>query len=169
MVKTRWQSLLLDTGFAAKDNRLFINGTLTGRDTVRMAKLWNELRSSGPQWPDLSVGLRLLWLGRNPGRDASITRPSAQAGGPTIGFKGTLAVGRIQSLGHDALILKGTHQNHERAPGGRHRADVLLGGPDSVRESSTRGTIRRRGYAVTAETRIPLLPSMLPDAGRAVF
>ena len=168
VVKTRWQSLVLDTGFAAKDNRLFINGALTGHDTVRMAKLgmnYDRVDLYGRTYLS-AYGFHGLGeiLGGMDDHAAISTRPGAD----NRFLKGTLAVGRIQSLGHDALlILKGTGQITSGPMVVIEQ--MLLGGPDSVRGYQLGERFVDEGYAVTAETRIPLLPSMLPSTQAALF
>lgn len=85
VVMTRWHSLLLDTGFAAKDNRLFINGTLTGHDTVRMVTLGVNYDRVDLYGRTHLSAYGFHGLGEILG-GWTITRPSAPGRGPTAGF-----------------------------------------------------------------------------------
>lgn len=167
-IKTRLQSLVLDAGFASKDNRLFALGTLTGDDSLRMAKLginYDRLDLSGRTY--LSVyGFQGLgdFLGGMDNNSSFTTRQGAD----NRFTKGTLSAGRIQSLGHDVLlIVKGTGQITTGPVVVIEQ--MLLGGPDSVRGYQLGERFVDEGYAVTAETRIPLLPSILSSTQGAVF
>lgn len=167
-IKTRFQSLILDTGFASKDNRLFVLGTLTGDDSVRMAKLginYDRLDLSGRTYVSL-YGFQGLgeFLGGMENNSAFSTRQGAD----NRFTKGTVAAGRIQSLGHDVLLLlKGTGQVTTGPVVVIEQ--MLLGGPDSVRGYQLGERFVDEGYAVTAETRIPLLPSILSSTQAAIF
>jgi hemolysin activation/secretion protein len=79
-----------------------------------------------------------------------------------------VAAGRIQSLGHGVLlIVKGTGQITTGPLVVIEQ--MLLGGPDSVRGYQLGERFVDEGYAATAETRIPLLPSLLPATQGAIF
>jgi hemolysin activation/secretion protein len=82
--------------------------------------------------------------------------------------KATVSAGRIQSLGHDVLlVIKGTGQITTGPLVVIEQ--MLLGGADSVRGYQLGERFVDEGYAVTAETRIPLVPSILPSTQAAVF
>lgn len=169
-IKTRFQTLMAEAGFASKDNRLFTLGSLAGHDGVRMAKLginYDRLDLSGRTYVSL-YGFQGLGevLGAMDNNAANSIRQGA--GVDNRFTKGTLSVGRIQSLGHDILlVLKG---NGQITTGPVVVIEqMLLGGPDSVRGYQLGERFVDEGYAVTAETRIPLLPSILPSIQGAVF
>jgi hemolysin activation/secretion protein len=167
-IKTRFQSLILDTGFASKDNRLFVLGDLVGNDHVRMAKLgivYDRLDLSGRTYVSL-YGFQGLGevLGAMDNGAALTTRQGAD----NRFTKGTLAAGRVQSLGHDALLLlKGSGQITTGPVVVIEQ--MLLGGPDSVRGYQLGERFVDEGYAVTAEARVPLLPSLLSALQGAIF
>lgn len=167
-IKTRLQSLLAEAGFASKDNRLTTLGTLTGDDRVRMAKLgvsYDRLDLSGRTYLSL-YGFQGLgeFLGGMDNNAALSTRQGADS----RFTKGTLSAGRIQSLGHDVLLfVKGTGQVTTGPVVVIEQ--VLLGGPDSVRGYQLGEKFVDEGYTISAETRVPLLPSVLPSTQAAVF
>ena len=167
-IKTRFQSLMAETGFASKDNRLYTLGTLTGDDAVRMAKLgvnYDRLDLSGRTYVSL-YGFQGLgqFLGGMEDNSSMATRKGAD----NRFTKATLNAGRIQSLGHDVQLFI-------RANGQMTTGPVvvieqfLLGGPDSVRGYQLGERFVDEGYTVSAETRVPLLPSLLGSTQAAAF
>lgn len=167
-IKTRFQTLLLDAGFASKDNRLFVLGNLVGNDNVRMARLginYDRLDLSGRTYISL-YGYQ--GLGEVLGAMDNNAPLTTRQGADNRFTKGTVAAGRIQSLGHDLLlVVRGTGQITTGPVVVIEQ--MLLGGPDSVRGYQLGERFVDEGYTVTAETRIPLLPSSLPSTQGAVF
>jgi hemolysin activation/secretion protein len=160
-IKTRFQSLLGEFGFAAKNNQLFTLNTETGDDHVRLLKLginYDRLDLSGRTFFSL-YGFQGLGqaLGGMPNNDPNSTR----LGADDRFTKGTLTAGRIQSLGYDSLlILKGTGQVTNRPLVVIEQ--MLLGGPDSVRGYQLGEKFFDEGYTISAEVRVPFFPSLLP-------
>jgi len=167
-IKTRFQSLLAEFGFAAKNNHLSALGQTLGDDRVRLLKLginYDRLDRSGRNFFSL-YGFQGLSdaLGGMPDNDPLATR----LGADNRFTKGTLSTGRIQSLGGDALlILRGTGQISSSALPVIEM--FLLGGPDSVRGYQLGERFVDEGFAVTAEPRIPLFPSVLPSTQVGAF
>jgi hemolysin activation/secretion protein len=139
-----------------------------GNDHVRMAKLgivYDRLDLSGRTYVSL-YGFQGLGevLGAMDNGAALTTRQGAD----NRFTKGTLAAGRVQSLGHDALLLlKGSGQITTGPVVVIEQ--MLLGGPDSVRGYQLGERFVDEGYAVTAEARVPLLPSLLSALQGAIF
>ncbi len=167
-IKTRFQSLLAEAGFASKDNRLFTLGSLTGDDRMRMAKVglnYDRLDLTGRTYVSL-YGFQGLGeiLG---GMDDNAVNTTRQ-GADNRFTKATLNAGRIQSLGHDVQLIL-------RAAGQATTGPVvvieqmLLGGPDSVRGYQLGERFVDEGYTVTAETRVPVFPSLLGSTQAAAF
>jgi hemolysin activation/secretion protein len=77
--------------------------------------------------------------------------------------KATLNAGRIQSLGHDVLLILRTSGQVTTGPLVVIE-QMLLGGPDSVRGYQLGERFVDEGYTLSAETRIPFFPSLLPTA-----
>ncbi len=74
--------------------------------------------------------------------------------------KATLYTGRIQSLGHGALLV--VRANGQATTGPLVVIEqMLLGGPDSVRGYQLGERFVDEGYTVSAETRVPFFPSVL--------
>jgi len=162
-IKTRFQSLLADFGLAAKNNQLFTLNTQTGDDRIRELKLgfnYDRLDLSGRTY--LSIyGFQGLGqaLGGMPNNDPESTRQGAD----NRFTKGTLTAGRVQSLGHDLLLLlRATGQATSRSLVVIEQ--MLLGGPDSVRGYQLGERFVDEGYTLSAETRIPFFPSLMPAA-----
>lgn len=168
LIKTRFQTLLAEAGFASKDNQLFTLGTLSGDDHVRMAKLgvsYDRLDLSGRTYATL-YGFQ--GLGELLGGMDNDSTSSTRQGTDSRFTKATATAGRIQSLGHDILIVvKGTGQITTGPVVVIEQ--MLLGGPDSVRGYQLGERFVDEGYAVTAETRIPFVPSILPSTQAAIF
>ena len=167
-IKTRFQSLLAEAGFASKDTRLSTIGTLVSDVAVRMAKLgvnYDRLDLSGRTYASL-YGFQ--GLGQVLGGMDDNSSLSTRAGADNRFTKATLNLGRIQSLGHDVLLIV-------RASGQATTGPVvvieqmLLGGPDSVRGYQLGERFVDEGYTVSAETRVPFFPSMLGSTQAAAF
>jgi len=160
-VKTRFQTLLTEAGFASKDNRLFALGSVTGDDAVRMLKAginYDRLDLSGRTYFSL-YGFQ--GLGQVLGGMADNAPLATRQGADNRFTKATLNVGRIQSLGHDTLlVVRGSGQ----ATTGPVVVieQMLLGGPDSVRGYQLGERFVDEGYTVSAEARIPFFPSLMP-------
>jgi hemolysin activation/secretion protein len=167
-IKTRFQTLMTEAGFASKDNRLFILGSLTGDDRVRMAKFgvnYDRLDLSGRTYFSLYgfQGLGEL-LG---GMDNNAPQATRQ-GADNRFTKATLLTGRIQSLGHNVLLV--VRANGQATTGPVVVIEqMLLGGADSVRGYQLGERFVDEGYTVSAEVRVPLFPSVLGSTQAAAF
>ena len=167
-IKTRFQTLMADAGFASKDNRLFILGNLTGEDRVRMAKIgvnYDRLDLSGRTYFSLYgfQGFGEL-LG---GMDNNALQTTRQ-GADNRFTKATLTTGRIQSLAHGVLLVMRANGQATTGPVVVIE-QMLLGGPDSVRGYQLGERFVDEGYTVSAETRVPFFPSVLGSTQAAVF
>lgn len=162
-IKTRFQTMMAEAGFASKDNRLFTLGNVVGDDHVRIAKLgvnYDRLDLSGRTYFSLYgfQGLGEILGGMN--NNAALT---TRQGADNRFTKATLNVGRIQSLGHDVLFV--VRANGQATTGPVVVIEqMLLGGPDSVRGYQLGERFVDEGYTVSAETRIPFFPSLMPTA-----
>lgn len=160
-IKSRFQNLLGEFGFSAKNNTLSLLDTTFADDAIRLLKLgvnWDRLDLSG-RWYLSVYGFQGLgeFLG---GMDNNSTQASRQ-GADNRFTKATMAGGRIQSLGHDVLlVLKGTGQG-TTAPLVVIE-QMVLGGPDSVRGYPLGQRFVDQGFTLSAETRIPFFPSLMP-------
>jgi hemolysin activation/secretion protein len=168
VIKTRFQSLLLEAGFAGKENRLSVLGTRTGSDQIRMLKLgvnYDRLDLSGRTYLSL-YGYQGLgeFLG---GMDDNAVL-STRRGADGRFTKANVTAGRIQKVWQDVLlVVRGTGQITTGSVVVIEQ--MLLGGPDSVRGYQLGERFVDEGYTVTAETRIPILPSLLPSTQGVVF
>jgi len=167
-IKTRFQTLMAEAGFAAKDNQLFTLGTLTGDDRIRMAKLginYDRLDLSGRTYFSL-YGFQ--GLGELLGGMDNNAQQTTRQGADNRFTKANVYAGRIQSLGHDALLVV-------RASGQATTGPVvvieqmLLGGADSVRGYQLGERFVDEGYTISAETRVPFFPSVLGSTQAAAF
>jgi len=167
-IKTRFQSLLTEFGFAAKNNRLTTLGTTTGDDQIRLLKLglnYDRLDHSGRTFVSL-YGFQGLGeaLGGMSNNDPQATRQGAD----DRFTKATIQAGRIQSLGGDNLLIL-------RASGQVSTSPLvvieqfLMGGPDSVRGYQLGERFLDQGVAMTAEVRVPFFPSVVPSTQIATF
>lgn len=167
-IKTRFQTLMSEAGFASKDNRLFALGTLTGDDRVRMAKIgisYDRLDLSGRTYISL-YGFQ--GLGEALGGMDNNALQTTRQGTDNRFTKATLHAGRIQSLGHNVLLI--VRANGQATTGPVVVIEqMLLGGPDSVRGYQLGERFVDEGYTVSAETRIPFFPSMLGSTQAAAF
>ncbi len=165
-IKTRFQSFLGEVGLAAKNNQLFTLGTTTADDRIREVKLglnYDRLDLSGRTYLSL-YGFQGLGeaLGGMQNNDPQTSRQGAD----DRFTKGTLMAGRIQSLGSDSLlILRATGQLTNRPLVVIEQ--MLLGGPDSVRGYQLGEKFFDEGYTVSAELRVPFMPSLLPAPMRS--
>ena len=167
-IKTRFQTLTAETGFASKDNRLFTLGSLTGDDGIRMAKLgvnYDRLDLSGRTYFSL-YGFQ--GLGEMLGGMSDNSPQATRQGTDNRFTKATVSAGRIQSLGHDVLLV--LRANGQATTGPVVVIEqMLLGGPDSVRGYQLGERFVDEGYTVSAETRVPFFPSVLASTQAAVF
>ena len=112
------------------------------------------------------VRLRLRIPGARPdsGRHELTIPLNRPVKAPTTALrKATFATGRIQSLGHNVLlVVKGSGQITTGPVVVIEQ--MLLGGPDSVRGYQLGERFVDEGYTLSAETRIPLFPSLMPTA-----
>jgi len=162
-IKSRFQNLLGDFGFSAKHSKFTLLDNVIGDDDIRALKLgvnWDRLDLSG-RWYASVYGFQ--GLGQFLGGMADNSAQSSRQGADNRFTKGTIAAGRIQSLGHDVLlIVKGTGQITTGPV--VVIEEMLLGGPDSVRGYLLGERFVDEGYTVSAETRIPFFPSVMPTA-----
>jgi hemolysin activation/secretion protein len=162
-IKSRFQNILGEFGFSAKHNTLTLLGNEIGDDDIRALKLgvnWDRLDLSG-RWYASVYGFQ--GLGQFLGGMADNSAQSTRQGADNRFTKATLAAGRIQSLGHDVLlVMKGSGQITTGPVVVIEQ--MLLGGPDSVRGYQLGERFVDEGYTVSAETRIPFFPSLMPTA-----
>ena len=162
-IKSRFQNLLGEFGFSAKHNTLTVLDNQIGDDDIRALKLgvnWDRLDLSG-RWYASVYGFQGLgqFLGGMSDNSAQATRQGAD----NRFTKATLATGRIQSLGHDVLlVVKGSGQITTGPVVVIEQ--MLLGGPDSVRGYQLGERFVDEGYTLSAETRIPFFTSLMPTA-----
>jgi hemolysin activation/secretion protein len=163
LIKSRFQNLLGEFGFSAKHNKLTVLNNLVGDDAIRALKLgvnWDRLDLSG-RWYASVYGFQ--GLGQFLGGMSDNSVQSTRQGADNRFTKATLAAGRIQSLGHDVLlVVKGSGQITTGPVVVIEQ--MLLGGPDSVRGYQLGERFVDEGYTVSAETRIPFFPSLMPTA-----
>ncbi len=167
-IKTRFQTLTAETGFASKDSRLFTLGSLTSDDAIRLVKLgmnYDRLDLSGRTYFSL-YGFQ--GLGEMLGGMENDAPQASRQGADDRFTKGTLYAGRIQSLGLGALLIVRANGQATTGPVAVIE-QMLLGGPDSVRGYQLGERFVDEGYTVSAETRVPLFPSVLGSTQGAVF
>jgi hemolysin activation/secretion protein len=162
-IKSRFHNLLGEVGFSAKNNKLHLLDNLIGDDAIRALKLgvnWDRLDLSG-RWYASIYGFQ--GLGQVLGGMSDNSPQASRQGADNRFTKATIATGRIQSLGHDVLlIMKGTGQVTTGPVVVIEQ--MLLGGPDSVRGYQLGERFVDEGFTVSAETRIPFFPSLMPAA-----
>ena len=162
-IKSRFQNLLSEVGFSAKNNKLTLLDNLIGDDAIRALKLgvnWDRLDLSG-RWYASVYGFQ--GLGPILGGMADNSPQSTRQDADNSFTKATFATGRIQSLGHNILlVVKGSGQITTGPVVVIEQ--MLLGGPDSVRGYQLGERFVDEGYTLSAETRIPLFPSLMPTA-----
>ena len=162
-IKTRFQTLTAETGFASKDNKLFTLGATTGDDAIRLVKLgvnYDRLDLSGRIYVSL-YGYQ--GLGQVLGGMDDNSSQTTRQGADNRFTKATLNVGRIQSLGRDVLLVLRSSGQVTTGPVVVIE-QMLLGGPDSVRGYQLGERFVDEGYTLSAETRIPIFPSLMPTA-----
>ena len=162
-LKSRFQNLLGEFGFSAKHNTLTVLDNLIGDDDIRALKLgvnWDRLDLSG-RWYASVYGFQ--GLGPILGGMSDNSPQATRQGADNSFTKATFATGRIQSLGHNILlVVKG---NGQITTGPVVVIEqMLLGGPDSVRGYQLGERFVDQGYTLSAETRIPFFPSLMPTA-----
>ncbi|TLY20969.1 MAG: hypothetical protein E6K66_09500 [Nitrospirae bacterium] len=162
-IKSRFQNILGEVGFSAKHNKLTLLDNLISDDNIRALKLgvnWDRLDLSG-RWYASVYGFQ--GLGQFLGGMSDNSVQSTRQGADNRFTKATLAAGRIQSLGHNVLlVVKGSGQITTGPVVVIEQ--MLLGGPDSVRGYQLGERFVDEGYTVSAETRIPFFPSLVPTA-----
>ena len=167
-IKTRFQTLMAEAGFAAKDNQLFTLGSLTGDDRIRMVKLginYDRLDLSGRTYFSL-YGFQ--GLGELLGGMDNDAQQTTRQGADNRFTKANVYAGRIHSLGHDVLLVV-------RASGQVTTGPVvvieqmLLGGADSVRGYQLGERFVDEGYTISVETRVPFFPSVFGSMQAAAF
>jgi hemolysin activation/secretion protein len=162
-IKSRFQNLLGEVGFSAKHNKLTLLDNQISDDNIRALKLgvnWDRLDLSG-RWYASIYGFQ--GLGQFLGGMSDNSVQSTRQGADNRFTKATLAAGRIQSLSHNMLlVVKGSGQITTGPVVVIEQ--MLLGGPDSVRGYQLGERFVDEGYTVSAETRIPFFPSLVPTA-----
>ena len=163
-IKSRFQNLLGEFGFSAKHNTLTVLDNLIGDDDIRALKLgvnWDRLDLSG-RWYVSVFGFQ--GLGPILGGMSDNSAQSTRQGADNSFTKATFATGRIQSLGHNVLlVVKGSGQITTGPVVVIEQ--TLLGGPDSVRGYQLGERFVDEGYTLSAETRHSVVPVL--DADRA--
>ena len=160
-IKSRFQNLLGEFGFSAKHSTLELLDTLVADDAIRSLRLgvnWDRLDLLG-RWYASVYGFQGLgeFLG-----GMSDNSPQASRRGADDRFtKATIATGRIQSLGHEMLLVLKASGQITTGPV-VVMEQMLLGGPDSVRGYQLGERFVDEGYTLSAETRIPFFPSLMP-------
>ncbi len=167
-IKTRFQSLLAEFGFAAKNNRLTTLGTTTGDDHIRLLKLglnYDRVDRRGRSFLSL-YGFQGLGeaLGGMSNNDPQATRQGAD----DRFTKATLQIGRIESLGGENLLILRAYGQVSTAPLVVIE-QFLMGGPDSVRGYQLGEVFLDQGVTMTAEVRVPFFPSVIPSTQIATF
>ena len=162
-IKSRFQNILGEVGFSAKHNKLTLLDNLISDDNIRALNLgvnWDRLDLSG-RWYASVYGFQ--GLGQFLGGMSDNSPQATRQGADNRFTKATLAAGRIQSLGHNVLlVVKGSGQITTGPVVVIEQ--MLLGGPDSVRGYQLGERFVDEGYTVSAETRIPFFPSLVPTA-----
>jgi len=162
-IKSRFQNLLGEVGFSAKHNKLTLLDNQISDDNIRALKIgvnWDRLDLSG-RWYASIYGFQ--GLGQFLGGMSDNSVQSTRQGADNRFTKATLAAGRIQSLGHNMLlVVKGSGQITTGPVVVIEQ--MLLGGPDSVRGYQLGERFVDEGYTVSAETRIPFFPSLVSTA-----
>lgn len=154
IVKTTFQNLLAEVGFASKDNPLFALGQLTFDDHLRMLKVGVTYDRTDSQGRNFLSLYGYQGLGKFLGGMADNDPLASHVGADNRFQKADLSLGRIHSLGHDFfLLLRGTGQiSTGPLP---IIEQVLLGGPDTVRGYQLGERFVDEAYAVSAELRVP--------------
>jgi hemolysin activation/secretion protein len=161
VVKSRFENLSIEAGYVSKDNKLFILNAVSGDDKLRMAKVgfnYDRTDNSGRNFLS-AYGFQGLGeiLGAMSNQDPLATRRGAD----NRFTKGTLALGRIQSLPYDSfLILRGQGQITDTPL--PIIEQFMLGGPDSVRGYLLGQNLGDEGYNVSMEARLPV--PLVPQA-----
>lgn len=162
-IKSRFQNILGEFGFSGKHSKLTLLDTLTADDAIRSLRLgvnWDRLDLSG-RWYASIYGFQ--GLGEILGGMSDNSPQASRRGADNRFTKATIATGRIQSLGNDVLlILKGAGQITTGPVVVIEQ--MLLGGPDSVRGYQLGERFVDEGFTLSAETRIPFFPSVMPTA-----
>ena len=155
LLRTRVDSLYLETGFTSKDNRLFILDSLLGTDALRMLKLGVSYdRQDGTGRTFLSL-YGYQGLGKFLGGMADNAPQATRLGADNRFTKAAVAASRVQSVWENVyLIVRGTGQiSTGILP---ILEEVLLGGADSVRGYSLGERQGDEGYTISAEARLPV-------------
>lgn len=162
-IKSRFQNLLGEFGFTAKHSTLDLLDTLVADDALRSLRLgvnWDHLDLSG-RWYASVYGFQ--GLGEFLGGMSDNSPQASRRGADNRFTKATLATGRIQSLGHEMLLVLKASGQITTGPV-VVMEQMLLGGPDSVRGYQLGERFVDEGYTLSAETRIPFFPSVMPTA-----
>jgi hemolysin activation/secretion protein len=154
LIRQRLETLTVEAGFASKDNPLFINGTLSGDDHLRMAKVGvNYDRTDGTGRTFLSL-YGFQGLGKVLGGMADNDPLATRQGVDNRFTKVASSLGRIQSLGHEYfLVLQSTGQMSTGPLAIIEQ--FMLGGADTVRGYQLGERLEDDAYAVSAEVRTP--------------
>jgi hemolysin activation/secretion protein len=167
-IKTRFQTLMAETGFASKDSQFFTLGSLTADDAIRLVKLgvnYDRLDMSGRTYVSL-YGFQ--GLGEMLGGMDNDSPQASRQGADDRFTKATLYTGRIQSLGHGALLVVRANGQATTKPLVVIE-QMLLGGADSVRGYQLGERFVDEGYTLSAEVRVPFFPSVLGSTQAAAF
>lgn len=156
LIKSRFQNLQAEIGFASKDNRLFMLGRLTGDDHLRMVKVGLNYDRTDRTGRNFFSAYGFQGLGEVLGGMDNNEPLATRQGADDRFTKANVSAGRVQNLFDDVfLIVRGTGQVSTGPLAVIEQ--FLLGGPDSVRGYRLGERLGDEGYSVSAELRIPFL------------
>jgi hemolysin activation/secretion protein len=154
-IKSRFENLLVDAGFASKDNRLFMLGQVTGDDHLRMLKAGVNYDRSDIYGRNFLSVYGFQGLGEAFGGMDNDDPLATRRGADNRFTKANVAAGRVHKVTDEAFLIL-------RAAGQITTGPLpiieqfLLGGPDSVRGYQLGERLGDEGYNVSAEGRLPI-------------
>jgi hemolysin activation/secretion protein len=154
-IKSRFENLLIDAGFASKDNRLFMLGQVTGDDHLRMLKAGVNYDRSDIYGRNFLSVYGFQGLGEAFGGMDNDDPLATRRGADNRFTKANVAAGRVHKVTDEAFLIL-------RAAGQITTGPLpiieqfLLGGPDSVRGYQLGERLGDEGYNVSAEGRLPI-------------
>jgi hemolysin activation/secretion protein len=155
LIKSRFENLLIDAGFASKDNRLFMLGQVTGDDHLRMVKVGVNYDRSDIYGRNFLSVYGFQGLGEAFGGMDNDDPLATRRGADNRFTKANVAAGRVHKVTDEAFLIL-------RAAGQITTGPLpiieqfLLGGPDSVRGYQLGERLGDEGYNVSAEGRLPI-------------
>jgi len=154
-IKSRFENLLIDAGFASKDNRLFMLGQVTGDDHLRMLKAGINYDRSDIYGRNFLSVYGFQGLGEAFGGMDNDDPLATRRGADNRFTKANVAAGRVHKVTDDVFLIL-------RAAGQISMGPLpiieqfLLGGPDSVRGYQLGERLGDEGYNLSAEGRLPI-------------